>query len=63
MIIYNPVPSPIDKIKNRYRWRIVVKCSYIEKVNRAIKLSIESYQSKKNTNIRTIVDVNPSNMM
>lgn len=24
--IYPPMPSPISKIKNRYRWRIIMKC-------------------------------------
>ena len=23
--IYKPAPSPIDKIQNRYRWRIIIK--------------------------------------
>ena len=26
MYVYAPMPSPISKIKNRYRWRIIVKC-------------------------------------
>lgn len=24
--VYSPMPSPINKIKNRYRWRIIIKC-------------------------------------
>lgn len=23
--IFKPMPSPIDKIQNRYRWRIIIK--------------------------------------
>ena len=30
--IYKPVPSPIDKIKNKYRWRIIMKCKVTSKV-------------------------------
>ena len=26
MSIYAPMPCPISKIKNRYRWRIIIKC-------------------------------------
>ena len=25
IILYNPVPCPIEKIKNKYRWRIIIK--------------------------------------
>ena len=26
MQVYSPMPAPINKIKNRYRWRIIIKC-------------------------------------
>lgn len=26
MQIFAPMPAPISKIKNRYRWRIIIKC-------------------------------------
>ena len=26
MQVYSPMPCPISKIKNRYRWRIIIKC-------------------------------------
>ena len=25
LIIFEPVPAPIDRIKNKYRWRIIIK--------------------------------------
>ena len=35
--IFKPMPSPIDKIQNRYRWRIIIK----GKMRRASKPNIE----------------------
>ncbi len=60
--IYKPRPAPIDKIKNKYRWRIIIKGKFgndlIEKIDEGMK---EIY--RKNKKARIIVDVNPTNMM
>jgi len=61
IILYNPVPSPIDKIKNRIRWRMIIKCKFgnniIELINEALK------QIKTNEKVRVIVELNPTNML
>ena len=62
IILYKPVPAPIDKIKNRYRWRIIIKCIIDEKLINEINNTIEKVTNKKNT-LRVIVDTNPSNML
>ena len=63
MVIYKPLPAPIDKIKNKYRWRIVAKCnlnnSIIDYINSCIQS--KSYKELKNTSIS--VDINPNNML
>ena len=60
MQIYSPMPSPIAKVKNRYRWRIIVKCilgnSIINKINKSINAM------KIGNNTRISVDINPNNM-
>ena len=60
MAIYKPMPSPIDKIKDRYRWRIVARCRFsntiIDRVNNSIK-------DIKNVSTRIIIDINPNSMM
>lgn len=61
MLLYKPVPSPIDKIKNKYRWRIVIKCIYNEQINNTINRALSENDRKDDT--RVIVEVNPSNMM
>ncbi len=60
LLIYKPVPAPIDKIQNKYRWRMIVKCNLSSKILDIIKYGIE-IGNNKNTSI--IVDVNPNNLM
>ena len=62
--VFMPMPAPIDKIKNKYRWRIIAKGNVTEEVtiviNKCLQKIYESGIGKK-TNIA--VDVNPNNMM
>ena len=61
---FMPMPAPIDKIKNKYRWRIIAKGNVTEEVtiiiNKCMQKLYESGIGKK-TNIA--VDVNPNNMV
>ena len=57
--IFKPMPSPIDRIKNRYRWRMVIKC----KLNLNLIEQIHNVVDKiENKDTRVIVDINPTNM-
>ena len=60
--IYKPVPSPIDKIKNKYRWRIIMKCKVTSKVLDIINFAIEDERIKKCKDTSIVVDINPSTM-
>ena len=60
LFVYKPVPSPIDKIKNKYRWRMILKCKLTYRVLDIIKYAIEGNKIK-DTSI--IVDINPNSMM
>lgn len=63
-IIYKPVPSPINKIKNKYRWRIIIKCKkFNSKMIDSINYALNETNKLKITDTRIIVDVNPNNMM
>lgn len=62
VFVYKPVPSPIDKIKNKYRWRIVIKCKLSSRILDIIKLCIEDEIIKKIKDTSIVVDINPSNM-
>ena len=66
ILLYNPVPFPIDKIKNKYRWRIIVKCKIEEKIINAIGstvIGIDKQIKNSKNGTRIVVDVNPVNMM
>ena len=58
-MVYEPVPSPIDKIKNNYRWRLIIK----GKVNLKLLEKIEKSIYLENKDVSLIVDINPNNMM
>ncbi len=60
MQIYAPMPSPINKIKDRYRWRIIIKCALGNSIINKINMSINAI--KTNNNTRISVDINPNNM-
>lgn len=59
-MVYEPVPAPIDKIKNKYRWRLIIKGKVNNSMIDAINLSLNSIKQNKSTSI--IVDINPNNM-
>ncbi len=60
--IYKPLPSPIDKIKNKYRWRMIIKCKVTSKVLDIINFAIQDEQIKKAKDTSIVVDINPSTM-
>ena len=62
ILIYKPVPSPIDKIKNKYRWRIIAKCNLNNNIINLVNITLEEYYKIKIKNVRVIADVNPNNM-
>lgn len=62
MKIFNAMPAPIDKIKNKYRWRIIAKCKLNNKIIDIINNSLEEYYQLKYKKTKVIVDINPNNM-
>ena len=65
MFVYKPVPSPIDRIKNRIRWRIIIKCKLNEKIVNMLNETLLKINKEiiKNSNIRIMCDINPNNML
>ena len=60
VFVYEPVPSPIDKIKNKYRWRMIIKCKVTSKILDVLKYAT-NVPKVKDTSI--VVDINPNSMM
>ena len=59
-ICYKPMPAPIDKIKNKYRWRIIMKCKLD---NNMIDIVNSAVQEINSVTARITIDVNPNNMI
>ena len=55
MILYPPVPEPIDKIKNKYRWRIIIKCKLDDQIINLINDMLSEYNKMKCSNTRVTV--------
>ena len=60
-MVFEPVPAPIDKIKSKFRWRIVVKGKVNSSMLEALNRSFAGIENVKNTSIQ--IDINPSSMM
>ena len=61
--IFKPMPAPIDKIQNKYRWRMIIKGNMNENINEEINSCLQIVYNKNVKDIRIVVDVNPNNMM
>ena len=61
--IFNPMPAPIDKIQNKYRWRIIAKGKLSNKLLDTINSALEEFYGLKYKNISISADINPMNMM
>jgi primosomal protein N' (replication factor Y) len=57
------MPSPIDKIQNRFRWRIIIKGNMTESANSVINTCLKKFYDSNYKNTRISVDVNPNNMI
>ena len=61
--IFKPMPAPIDKIQNRYRWRIILKGNMTSQVNDRLNQCLQQAYGKNWKNTKITMDVNPNNMM
>lgn len=64
--ILGPNPAPISKIKNNFRWQVLVKCNDLEmvKIKEIIQeMCITNIDVKKYNNIRFSIDINPVSIM
>ena len=57
------MPSPIDKIQNKYRWRIIIKGNIDEKTNTILNNCLKEIYEKNYKNTKITIDVNPNNMI
>jgi primosomal protein N' (replication factor Y) len=58
--VLGPAPAPIERIKKRYRWQVLVKSRRRDEL-RAALMAITSYRSQDG--LRVSVDIDPVNML
>ena len=57
------MPSPIEKIQNRFRWRIIVKGNMTDDANKIFNDVIQQIVNLNLKSTRISIDVNPNNMI
>ena len=62
-MVLKPMPSPIDKIQNRFRWRIIIKGNMSLEANTIINDCLQKVYDSNYKNTRVTVDVNPNCMI
>ena len=60
--LFKAVPAPIDKIKNRYRWRIIAKCKLNNSIIDIVNKSLEEFYKSKFKKTKISISTNPNNM-
>ena len=61
--IFKPMPSPIDKIQNRFRWRIIIKGIMTENANGILNEYLQKFYNCTYKNTKVTIEINPNNMM
>ncbi len=59
--ILGPIAAPLSKVRGRYRWQILLKCRRRDMLHALLKVFHDGWQSA--AGIRTIIDVDPVEMM
>jgi primosomal protein N' (replication factor Y) len=58
--ILGPIPAGISKIKNQYRWQIIIKCDNADKLNGLLTGAMNALKSdKKYASVVVSIDKNP----
>lgn len=61
--LLGPCPCGISKIKNFYRWQIIIKGNINETIAEEIKILVYELVKNVYNSIRVSIDINPSNMI
>ena len=63
LMIYQPVPAPVDKIKNKYRWQMIVKGKVNSSILDILKYATQDEMLSKMKNTSILLDINPNTLM
>ncbi len=64
MRILGPAPAPIERIKRRYRWQVVLKAQELNEMRAALgAMRAETAAAAEEAGVHVIIDVDPINML
>ena len=61
MSVLGPAPAPLERLRDRYRWQILLKSTDLQPLHRLIDWISETYHAPSKT--RVIIDIDPENML
>jgi len=61
LLVLGPVPAPIEKMKNNFRYHIVLKASSVSIMSKAINFLKENL--KMSSTIKQTIDIDPSSLL
>jgi len=63
IMVYKGIPAPIDKIKDRFRWRMIIKCKYNAEISALVQEMLDKAYKQTKGDTRIVADLNPANML
>ena len=60
--IFKPMPAPIEKIQNRYRYRIIIKGNMNKQANKELNSILKQTYNENLKTTRISININPNNM-
>lgn len=61
--VLGPAPSPIDRMKNVYRWQLLLKSASLDSLHTLCRHIESTWQRNCSRQCRVILDIDPENMM
>lgn len=62
LTLLGPVPCIITKLKDKYRWQIIIKGNLSDEFNKKVKDTLYLLNKSVYNEIRISIDINPNNM-
>lgn len=60
--VFRPVPCPISKVKNKYRWHLILKTNKTNSFRKVLKELYYKY-NEKNKDLNIAIDMNPMSIL
>jgi primosomal protein N' (replication factor Y) len=59
VVLVGPAPCPVDRIKNRWRWHVLVKAEHPKELTRLSRYFLERFRVPKEAGLRVTLDRDP----